>query len=241
MISVERLTVDFGQGPILDSLNFSVAPGEISAIMGLSGGGKSTLLRCLSGLIVPQAGTITICDRQMPQDLPEIRSSMGMVFQTSALFDSLSVYQNVAFAIRRRGTPQQKEQLSQTIHQALNVVGLDPEEDGVKMPSELSGGMKKRVGMARAIVLEPKIMLYDEPTTGLDPISTEVIDGLISKINNEAKTTTVLVSHDVASCCRTADRIWFLENGTFTFCGSPSEFLNSKTPAIQNMLRSVRF
>lgn len=240
MISVRGLTVDFGQGPILDQLDFDVAEGEVCAIMGLSGGGKSTLLRCLSGLQIANAGQIEIGGYQLPDDLPEVRHRMGMVFQTSALFDSMSVIQNVSFAIQRKGSAEQRHRVNETVYHALELVGLDPEEDGKKLPAELSGGMRKRVGMARAIVLEPQIMLYDEPTTGLDPLSTELIDGLIAKISRESQTTTVLVSHDVASCCRTADQIWFLESGQFTFHGPPASFLDSNQPAIRKMLDSVK-
>lgn len=240
MIEVRDLTIDFGQGPILDGLNFDVERGEICAIMGLSGGGKSTLLRCLCGLLTPDSGSVQVNGFHLPENLSEIRNQMGMVFQSSALFDSMTVAQNVAFAIQRRGQAGQKKEVKDIVNEALEKVMLDPLEHGSKLPSELSGGMKKRVGMARAIVLNPTIMLYDEPTTGLDPLLTELIDGLIAKISQDYHTTTVLVSHDVASCCRIADRIWFLESGKFSFQGSPTQFLGSDQPAIRKMLEAVK-
>lgn len=233
MVQVEHLVKRFEAKTVLNDVSLEVQPGEIVAIMGSSGGGKTTLLRCISGLISPTSGTTTVAGINVQQQPEEARAAMGMVFQQAALFDYLSVQDNVLFGVRRwskLSKAQEKDLLEATLHR----VGLEGTE--AQMPSELSGGMRKRVGIARALARSPKVMLYDEPTTGLDPITTYTIDSLIVQLRKELDMTSLVVSHDLSSVCRTADRVAFLEAGELTFNGTAEEFLASDRPAIRDLI-----
>ncbi len=234
MISVKGLNQSFGDKQVLKDINLEVADGEILAVMGSSGGGKTTLLRCISGLLKATSGSVSVDGIDVEQEPDEARRRMGMVFQSAALFDSMNVYDNVLFGIRRRLDLKPAEE-KKLLADSLSKVDLADVER--KMPAELSGGMRKRVGIARALALSPKIMLYDEPTTGLDPITTYTIDSLIVSLRKEMKMTSVLVSHDVNSVARTADRIAFLHDGLLVFEGTPKEFLDSKEPNIEELVR----
>lgn len=233
MISVRGLSHSFSGRPVLKDINLEVAAGEILAVMGSSGGGKTTLLRCISALINASKGEILVDSVDVRRDPEEARRRMGMVFQSAALFDYMDVEDNVLFGLRRRKKrlPTAPEKIAAD---ALDQVGLKGSEK--LMPAELSGGMRKRVGIARAIALQPKVLLYDEPTTGLDPITTYTIDALIRSVRNSMNATTMVVSHDVTSVVRTADRVAFLENGELTFLGSPQEFLASSNGAIKDII-----
>ena len=233
MISVRNLSHSFSGRQVLNNINLEVEQGEIVAIMGSSGGGKTTLLRCISGLIVPTKGDVFVDGVEVRREPEEARRRMGMVFQSAALFDYMDVWDNVMFGLRRRGK-RVHAQPDKVAADALGQVGLNGSEK--LMPAELSGGMKKRVGIARAIALQPKVLLYDEPTTGLDPITTYTIDALIKSVRNSMGATTLVVSHDVTSVVRTSDRVAFLEDGELTFLGTPEEFLKSENQAIKDIV-----
>lgn len=233
MISVRGLSHSFAGRPVLKNINLEVEAGEILAIMGSSGGGKTTFLRCISGLIPATEGEIAVDGVDVKKNPEEARRRMGMVFQSAALFDFMTVRDNILFGLERRRN-QISGDPSKVANEALGRVGLNGSEN--LMPSELSGGMRKRVGIARAIALQPKVLLYDEPTTGLDPVTTYTIDDLIKSVRATMGATTVVVSHDVTSVVRTSDRVAFLENGEMTFLGTPEEFLASQNAAIREII-----
>ncbi|MBI1333735.1 MAG: ATP-binding cassette domain-containing protein [Armatimonadetes bacterium] len=233
MIEVKDLSHSFGKTQVLKDISLFVAEGEILGVMGSSGGGKTTLLRCISGLINPTQGKITVDGVDVKANPEEARLRMGMVFQGAALFDYLNVEQNVLFGVRRHLRLSKTEEAS-LLKDTLNRVGLVGSEN--LEPSELSGGMRKRVGMARAIALNPKVLLYDEPTTGLDPITTYQIDELVAELRQTLGMTSVLVSHDLISVQRTVDRVAFLHKGEIVFLGTPEEFLESDHPAIREVV-----
>lgn len=233
MISVRGLNVSFGDRQVLRGIDLEVAKGEIVVIMGSSGGGKTTLLRCISGLLRPTSGAITVDGIDVVKDPEAVHQKVGLVFQSAALFDFLNVQENVVFGVRRR------RRLSATEARALaedklKLVSLD----GVVelMPDQLSGGMQKRVGLARALAMDPTVLLYDEPTSGLDPITAYSIDQLISETRHQLGVTSVVVSHDVNSVFRVADQIAFLDEGRLLFYGTVEEFRASREPEIVELV-----
>jgi phospholipid/cholesterol/gamma-HCH transport system ATP-binding protein len=235
MLALRGVSVAFGPKKVLNGIDLEVAKGEIVAIMGSSGGGKTTLLKCVSGLLRPDEGEIEVAGISAIARPEEARRKMGMVFQSAALFDYLSVEGNVLFGVRRwRGDLSRDEQTA-LMEELLATVGLQGSEK--LMPNELSGGMKKRVGIARALALQPEVMLYDEPTTGLDPVTAYTIDGLIAGVREKYGVTSLVVSHDLTSVFRTADRIAFLDAGRLVFVGSPEEFRASRNEAILELIR----
>lgn len=214
IISLYNIGYQINGQTILDGLELGFERGEAFVIMGRSGCGKSTLLRLIIGLIQPTSGWIEI-DGVNTLNLSktqwhEVREKMGMVFQSAALFDSLTVFENVAFGLRRKKVPE--PQILERAKKSLEIVGLDP-KIGSMMPADLSGGMKKRVAIARAIALEPPILLYDEPTTGLDPIMADTINQLILELKRHLGITSIVVTHDVVSALQIADRIGLLNEG----------------------------
>jgi phospholipid/cholesterol/gamma-HCH transport system ATP-binding protein len=233
VVEVKQLTHRFGQNEVLSDINLTVEKGQILAIMGSSGGGKTTLLRCISGLIEPTQGEVTVDGISVANSPEEARKRMGMVFQSAALFDYLNVEQNVLFGIRRSRKMPIKEK-RELVHQMLELVGLAGNEK--LMPSELSGGMKKRVGIARALALKPAVMLYDEPTTGLDPVTTYTIDQLIVRLQETVGVTSIVVSHDVSSVFRVASQVAFLDGGKMAFHGDPTAFESSNHQAIRELI-----
>lgn len=237
MIEVSELTKSFGDKQVLKNISFSVNQGEIVAVMGSSGGGKTTLLRCIAGLIQPTSGSVRVDSIEVRAHPEAARRKMGMVFQSAALFDYLSVEQNILFGVGRHLKLNSKDERA-LLKDSLARVGLEGNEN--LFPSELSGGMRKRVGMARAIALSPSIMLYDEPTTGLDPITTYQIDELISQLRKELGVTSLLVSHDLMSVRRVSDRVAFLHKGELVFLGTPDQFLESDHPAIQELVTKTQ-
>jgi len=237
MISVQGLSHRFGDREVLRDISLEVGKGELLALMGSSGGGKTTLLRCISGLITPTAGKVNVAGVDSVADPEAARAKMGMVFQYAALFDSMNVSENILFGVRRRRRLSRKQE-QELVESALGRVGL--KDSSHLMPSELSGGMRKRVGVARALALEPEVILYDEPTTGLDPITTYTIDELIVSVKAELKVTGLLVSHDVASVARVADRVAFLHQGGLAYMGTPQGFLDSDFPAIRELVSKSR-
>jgi len=233
MITVRGLTHEFSGRAVLKDIDIEVEQGEIVAIMGSSGGGKTTLLRCISGLITPTRGSVEVDGVDVRKEPEEARRHMGMVFQSAALFDYMNVHDNVLFGLKRMGKRAPADPMK-IVRDALDRVGIKDSDN--LMPAELSGGMRKRVGIARAIALQPKVLLYDEPTTGLDPITTYTIDALIRSVRDAMGATTLVVSHDVTSVVRTADKVAFLEDGQVTFFGTAKEFLSAKNEAIQEIV-----
>jgi phospholipid/cholesterol/gamma-HCH transport system ATP-binding protein len=238
MVEVQGVTKRFGSVTVLEDIDLSIPKGAIVAIMGSSGGGKTTLLKCIAGLHPFEKGKITVAGLDVAEDGEEARKRMGLVFQSAALFDFLTVADNILFGIRRRRKLSRKEG-KELVANALDSVGLQ-EDVGALMPSELSGGMKKRVGIARALALEPEVLLYDEPTTGLDPITAYTIDAEIVELRDKLGVTSLVVSHDVSSVFRVADRIAFLEAGKLTYDGDPSGFEKSDREAIRELVDKSR-
>ncbi|HEX7469712.1 MAG TPA: ABC transporter ATP-binding protein [Verrucomicrobiae bacterium] len=240
MIEVRDLKKSFGTQQVLDGVNFRIEKGESVVIIGRSGGGKSVLLKLLIGLNKPDAGQVLIEDKDIvcmdERALLDVRRNFGMLFQGAALFDSMTVAENVGFAFRRNRELSAKE-IAQKVTEALEVVDLPGTEN--KKPSELSGGMKKRVGLARAIVYQPQIVLYDEPTTGLDPIVSDSIDQLIIRVRDRLKVTTVVVTHEMRSARRVGQRILMLHDKKIHFSGTPDEIFNSTDPVVRHFIDGV--
>jgi phospholipid/cholesterol/gamma-HCH transport system ATP-binding protein len=237
LITALQLSYRVSGHSILRRLDLSVAKGETLAVMGMSGVGKSTLLKCLGGLLRPTGGQVMINSTdiaRMPErNLDAIRGKMGMVFQYAALFDSLNVYENVSFGLRRHSRLTEPE-IAEVVDAKLSMVGLPRTEK--LMPAELSGGMQKRVGLARALAMEPDILLYDEPTAGLDPITSATIAELIVKTRDDLGVTSVVVSHDVATIKRVASRIAMLHRGRIIAIGTTEEIENSDDPAVRQFM-----
>ena len=214
-IKIKNLTKKFEKKTVLNNVSFSVADGETLAIVGFSGSGKSTILKLICNLIQSDSGEIITSDGEI-----------AMSFQYSALFDSLNVEDNIAFALRERKDLRNKyseKEIKQKVKEKLKMVGLEGIEK--KFPHELSGGMQKRVSFARAIITDPSIILYDEPTAGLDPVSSTIIEDYIVTLKNELKATSVVVTHQMSTILRTADRVIMLYDGNVVFEGSKDEFL----------------
>lgn len=236
-ISVKGITQRFGDQRVLKGVSFDLYRGELLAIVGGSGAGKSVILKHLDGLLDPLEGEIFI-DGELMSNVREsrksrLRSQIGIMFQNGALFDSMNVYENVAFPLREQGVRNEAE-IADRVQTALDSVYLG--DSGRKMPSELSGGMVKRIALARAIITEPECLLYDEPTAGLDPMVTDSISFLIKEINVRKKKTTVVVSHDMGSVFKIADRIVYLRDGLVYWTGTPREFLESDDPVCTHFL-----
>jgi phospholipid/cholesterol/gamma-HCH transport system ATP-binding protein len=237
MIKLENVSMEFRGKLVLDHINLSVLQGETMVIIGPSGSGKSTLLRIMIGLIRPTTGQVWInnqeISRMQEDELNEIRQHTGMVFQYSALFDSMSVGENVAFGLRQHTTLTETE-ISRVVRRNLRMVGLSGQEKA--RPSELSGGMKKRVSLARAIANKPQILLYDEPTAGLDPVMATSIDRLICSTRRVMGVTSVVVTHDMTSAFNIADRIALIYEGKIEEVGTVDEIKNSTNPIVQQFI-----
>ena len=236
VIIVENLHKRFAGPPVLDGISFTVGAGETLAILGRSGTGKSVLLKTIIALLDPDAGRVQVLGRDLHAldergRLAE-RMKLGYVFQGAALFDSLTVCENVGFPLYQRHVPE--AEVRARVIEALEAVGLAQTIDSV--PSELSGGMQKRVGLARAIVQRPKIILYDEPTTGLDPMTTDVIDRIILGLQSSIGVTSVVVTHDVRSAFAISDRILMLDQGRIVAIGTPDEVAASDNAWVQRFL-----
>jgi phospholipid/cholesterol/gamma-HCH transport system ATP-binding protein len=230
VLEARDLSLAFGGNRVLNEISFRVREGEALGILGASGVGKSTILKLILRLLVPDGGQILIDGEDINQltfeEVLKVRQKMGMVFQASALFDSLSVYENVAFPLREH-TQLREEEVAARVQQALVMVDLSMDELGARLPAELSGGQKKRVGIARAIVHEPKILLFDEPTTGLDPVTARMIVALMKRLEDELEVTAVVVSHDVRAVLEVSTDIAMLKDGEIIFYGTPEEIMAS--------------
>lgn len=240
-IEFNHVTKTFGDHTVLNNLDFKIHEGKITTLLGFSGAGKSTILKHILGIYHPTDGHVRVLDRELvgmnEKEIRQFRTNFGMSFQYSALFDSMTNFENVAFPLKEF-TTKTKEQIEEKVLELMDQVGLDSHAF-YKLPSEISGGMRKRVGLARALALEPKIMLYDEPTTGLDPITTHMVDDLIMSThrkNAHIPMTTVIISHDVAATLRISDFIAFLEKGAVVEHCTVEEFKQSKNPVIQRFL-----
>ena len=240
MIKLINVNKSFKERAILRNINLTIDAGETLAIIGGSGSGKSTLLRLMVGLITPTSGEIWIDDQEIShmeeEALDKVRLKMGMVFQYSALFDSMTVGENVAFGLREH-TKYPEDKIQRIVAEKLALVGL-PDAASL-MPGELSGGMKKRVGLARAIAFEPSIIFYDEPDSGVAPVMTEKIDELILAMQRHLKVTSVVVTHDMESACLVGDRIAMIYEGEIIAHEPVEKFRRLKDPRIREFLRGL--
>lgn len=237
MIELIDIHKSFGANHVLKGVNLKINKGESVVVIGGSGSGKSVLLKHIIGLLRPDKGTVMVDGFELPRldekDLNEVRKKFGMLFQSSALFDSMKVWENVGFGLRQHTRLTQSE-IKEIAVQKLKMVGLVDVED--VMPSELSGGMRKRVGLARAIAMEPEILLYDEPTTGLDPIMADAINDLIIEMREKLNVTSIAITHDMKSSYKIADRIAMLYNGVIMGMGSSDDIKNTSDPVIKQFI-----
>lgn len=237
MIEIINLCKDFGNKRVLDNLNLNINTGETTVIIGRSGCGKSVLLKHIIGIMTPASGQVFVDGRNVSRlrgkHLNDVRMKFGMLFQAAALFDSLPVWENVAFGMIEH-TEKTKEEIMQRARECLNLVGLSGVED--LKPAALSGGMRKRVGLARAICMKPEIILYDEPTTGLDPIMADAINSLIVELHDKLKITSVAVTHDMTSAYKIADKIAMLYEGKIISVGTPDEIKNTNDPIVKQFI-----
>lgn len=230
-----------GRDQVLRGVDIEFPAGQLTYILGSSGAGKSVLLKHILGLLKPDQGKIYVAGKEITSmsgpELGEHRLVFGMLFQNAALFDDMTIYENVAFPLREH-TKLDEDEIQKRVKKALTILGMPSGYD--KFPNELSGGMRKRVGLARAIIREPSILLYDEPTTGLDPVTRTTVDELIETLKRELKLTSLVISHDIPSALSLADRITFLHQGKIVFWGTPDEFQRSDHPAIRAFLMAER-
>ncbi len=236
-IKVDRVTKRYGNRTILDAITLDVYEGETLAILGGSGSGKSTLLRLMMGTVKPNGGDVIAFGKSLggmdDAALENYRKSVGVLFQSAALFNSMSIKDNVALPLREHtDLPEENIEIQVTIK--LEMVGL--REHGDKMPSELSGGMKKRAGLARAMAMDPRILFYDEPSAGLDPVTSAEIDELIMGMNKKLGVTSVVVTHEMDSAFRIADRMVLLDRGKFIVSGTPQEMKDNPDPLVRQFI-----
>ena len=237
MIEVKNLYKSYSGKGVLSDISLSVSHGQSLAVVGKSGAGKSVLLRCLIGLVKPENGTIYVDNKLINtmnfSQLQKIRSSIGMVFQFGALFDSMTVGENISLALQKL-TKLNKNEIQQRVHNSLEEVDMEGTEN--LMPAELSGGMKKRVGIARAIAIKPAYLFYDEPTTGLDPVMTDSINRLIRKFQDTGEVTSVIITHEMRTVYDVADRVLLLHEGRIQYDGSPDTINNVNDPVVQQFI-----
>jgi phospholipid/cholesterol/gamma-HCH transport system ATP-binding protein len=236
MIETRDLRKSFGSQKVLDGISFKIEEGESVVIIGGSGCGKSVLLKQIIGLMTPDSGDVLIDGESIvhmnERQLIAVRRKFGMLFQSAALFDSLTVEQNIDFVLRKEGVPE-----AERVAEALDMVELPGTED--KKPGELSGGMRKRVGLARAIVYKPRIVVYDEPTTGLDPIVSDAIDQLVIRIAERLHVTSIVVTHDTRSMRRVGKRILYMRSGKIYVDGTPEEIFSSTDPIVHQFVNGI--
>jgi phospholipid/cholesterol/gamma-HCH transport system ATP-binding protein len=239
MIELTNVHKQFGDRVILDDVTLTAQDGETLAIIGYSGVGKSVLLKSIVRLLEPDSGSVLVDGEDVASlgrdALYDLRRRIGYVFQFAALFDSMTVFDNVAMGMRRTGTP--ADEIVARVHQSLALVEMDGFED--RLPAQLSGGQRKRVGLARAIATRPKYLLYDEPTTGLDPVTTAVIDRLIMRMADELNVTSLVVTHDMKSAYRIADRVAMLYKGRIRYVGTPAEIQQSDDPVVRGFVEGL--
>ena len=238
VVELRAVSKAFGEKVVLDAVDLTVARGEVLVILGGSGSGKSVTLRHMNGLTHPDSGEVLVDGLSVSglaeEELGPVRRKVGMLFQMGALFDSMTVFENVAFPLWEH-TGMTEAEVAARVTEVLGFVNLGPDVLPL-LPSSLSGGMKKRVSLARTISLKPDVLLYDEPTTGLDPVTAMTINRLIVDLNTRLATTSVVVTHDIASALFVADRIAFLEKGRFAFVGTPAEARSADVAALRAFL-----
>lgn len=236
-IRVVSLHKSFGEKDVLHGINIEVRRGESMVVIGGSGSGKTVLIKCIIGLMRPDQGEIHVDGLEITsldeKRMNEVRKKFGMLFQGGALFDSMTVWENVGFGLRQQ-TRLSEEEIRRVASEKLALVGLKNVED--LMPAELSGGMRKRVSLARAIAMEPEILLYDEPTTGIDPIMADAINDLIVQMKEKLNVTSIAITHDMKSAYKIADRIAMLYQGKIIEVGTPGEIRNSSNPMVQQFI-----
>jgi phospholipid/cholesterol/gamma-HCH transport system ATP-binding protein len=237
MIEIKDVHKCFGWNPVLQGVNLTINKGETMVVIGRSGCGKSVLLKHIIGLLKPDQGQILVDGENIvsynDNQLNKLRQKFGMLFQASALFDSMTVDENVGLGLREH-TKMPETEIREKVRETLKLVGLSGIEE--KKPAELSGGMKKRVGLARAIAMDPEYVLYDEPTTGIDPIMADVINELIIRLRNTLSITSIAVTHDIVSAYKIADRIAMLYEGRIIFIGTPEETKNTNHPVVRQFI-----
>jgi len=241
MIDFKNLHKGFGNREILKGINLHIAKGKTTVILGISGGGKSTIIKHLVGLLQADEGEIWIegqeIDSANEKQMRSIRKEIGFLFQSGALFDSMNVFENVAFTLREH-TSMNEEEITQKVHEKLSMVGLDAKLVAELFPDELSGGMRKRVGLARTIALEPKVILYDEPTSGLDPITSDHVTQMIINLQKRLDVTSILISHDIKESFKAGDFFAMLYDGKIVEYGDANHMKNSSHPAVQQFLNA---
>lgn len=241
MIRFENVTKSFGKREILRGINLEIEKGKTTVIFGVSGGGKSTIIKHIVGLLKPDTGSITVdgirVDNADETTLRSIRTKVGFLFQSGALFDSMNIRENVAFPMREHQNLSLKE-LEYKIDEKLTMVGLDPAIVKSLYPEELSGGMRKRVGLARTLALEPEVILYDEPTSGLDPVTSDFITQMICRLREEIGMTSILISHDIAESFKAGDNYAMLFDGVIVESGDKESFKNSSNAVVQQFIHA---
>ena len=240
MIQIINLYKNFNSHPVLKGVNLTIRDGETMVIIGRSGGGKTVLLRHIIGLVSPEEGQVVVDGQEVSRltgaELTELRLKFGMLFHGAALFDSLTVGENVAFPLREH-TRMSEEEIQARVKECLDLVGLHDIED--RKPAELSGGMRKRVGLARALAMQPRVILYDEPTTGVDPIMADAINNLIKELHDRLRVTGVAVTHDMVSAFKIADRIAMLHEGKIIAVGAPEEIRSLENPVVRQFILGI--
>lgn len=241
MIEFKNVVKSFGERTILKKLSFAVGQGEIVFILGTSGTGKSVSLKCIVGLLKPEEGQVIVDGQNVvpmaEEQLYPVRKKCGMVFQHPALFDSLSIYENIAYGLRKHER-WPEDRIGARVKDCLRLVNLKPEILN-KKPAQISYGMQKRVSLARTVAIGPKILLFDEPTTGLDPITTNAVNRLIFDLSRELKTTSIVVSHDMHCALEIADRIIVLDKGEIVDQGTPDDLKKSEAPLVRDFLKEA--
>ncbi|WP_200764172.1 ABC transporter ATP-binding protein [Nitrosophilus alvini] len=240
MISIKNLKKSFGPKQVLKGVNLEIVKNKTTVILGLSGSGKSTIIKHIVGLLKPDEGEIWLdgvdIAKADEKTIFQIRKRIGFLFQSGALFDSMNVYENVSFPLIEH-TRMSKREIEKKVKKSLEMVGLRPNEVIRLFPDELSGGMRKRVGLARTIVLDPEIILYDEPTSGLDPITSDLISKMIINLQKELGVTSVLISHDIKESFKVGDYFAMLYDGKIIEYGTKEQFENSSNPYVQQFLQ----
>lgn len=241
MINLRNVHKYFKNNRVLNGIDLDIYDGEIITVIGGSGEGKSVLLKCILGLLKIDRGNIIIDGMDITKldekNLQKIQKNFGFLFQGSALFDSMTVYENVSFGLRRLRNDLDEKEISKIVGEKLSLVGLEGIES--QKPASLSGGMKKRVGLARAIATNPKYIFYDEPTTGLDPVRADSINDLIVDMKKKLNITSIVVTHDISSAYKVSDRIAMLYNGKIIEVGTPQEIMNTKNEIVRKFIKEI--
>ncbi len=239
VLSIKNLSKSFGSKKVLVDINLDLHRGENIVVLGRSGEGKSVSIKCIVGLLTQDSGSIEVLGEEVKElskeDLKALRIKIGFLFQSGALYDSMTVRENLAFPLQRVLKIKDQKEIDDRIHEMLDGVGLLEAID--KLPSELSGGMRKRIGLARTLILKPEIMLYDEPTTGLDPITSGEISELLISMQNKYKISSIIITHDIACAKMVADKIMIMSEGKFIVSGTFSELANSKNPQVNEFFK----